>query len=218
MVSRSLYHIVCGRLGLKEKTQSRNEKEGGQAEGLVRGGTYLSIIRFAGGKEGTQRVVRGQNEPSSIYKKLAGDIEEDEKEVHARKAEECIDFGDRSLLLEVVENFVLRQLLRRQKKRTISATRPVHSLESIALGVGFCEKGDDGLSDGPDQTHLLVDLGDRILSTLLERHVAIAVAIAIADVIASVGGRKRKQSGSGSVGVSVDTNYRVQKQATMTDG
>ena len=86
--------------------------------------TYLSIIGFAGGKESTQRVVRGQNKPSGIYKELASNVEEDEKEVHARKAEEYVDFRDRCLLLEVVEDFVLGQLLRRHKKGSISNASP----------------------------------------------------------------------------------------------
>lgn len=68
----------------------------------------MSIIGFASSKEGAQRVVRGQDKPSGIYKELAGDVEEDEEEVHAGEAEECIDFRDRSLPLEVVEDFVLR--------------------------------------------------------------------------------------------------------------
>jgi hypothetical protein len=70
-------------------------------------GTYLSIISFGNGEEGIQRVVRGQNKPSNVDKELASDIEEDEEEVRASKAEECVYFGNGGLLLEVVEDLVL---------------------------------------------------------------------------------------------------------------
>jgi hypothetical protein len=110
--------------------------------------TYLSIIGFVGGKEGAQRVIRRQNKPSGIYKELAGDVEEDEKEVHARKAEEYVDFRDRCLLLEVVEDFVLRQLLWRQRKAAL-ATRARQSRKHCP-GFGFYDKGYDGLSDELD--------------------------------------------------------------------
>jgi hypothetical protein len=71
---------------------------------------YLSVVDLAGGEEGIQRVVAGNNESSNVDKELASDVEKDEEEVQARKTKDGVDLGYGRLLLEVVEGGVLGQL------------------------------------------------------------------------------------------------------------
>lgn len=66
----------------------------------------MSIIRFADAEQGFEGIVSWDEEPSEIYKEFASNIEEYEEEVDSNEAEKSIDFGYRSLFLEVVEHGV----------------------------------------------------------------------------------------------------------------
>lgn len=70
--------------------------------------TYLGIISLACTKQRLQRVITRDDESRKVHEELSSDVKEDEEEVDARDAEEGIDFGDRCLLLEVVERRILR--------------------------------------------------------------------------------------------------------------
>jgi len=71
----------------------------------------LSIICFTNTEESFKRVVSRNDETSKIGKKLSTDVEEDEEEVGSNKTQESIHFGDRCLLLQIVQDWILRKLL-----------------------------------------------------------------------------------------------------------
>jgi len=71
----------------------------------------LGIIALSDTKQGLKRIVSRDNEASDVGKKLTPDIEEDEEEVGCDQTKERIDLGDRSLLLEVVQDGILGKLL-----------------------------------------------------------------------------------------------------------
>ena len=62
----------------------------------------LSVIDLARAEQSVQRVIAWYDESSEVYQELASDVEEDEEEVDAGKAEEGIDLWYRGLLLEIV--------------------------------------------------------------------------------------------------------------------
>lgn len=70
----------------------------------------LRVVDLAGAEESVERVVAGDDEAGNVDEELAGDVEENEKEVEAGKTEQGVDLGDGRLLLEVVEGGVLGQL------------------------------------------------------------------------------------------------------------
>ena len=71
---------------------------------------YLSVIGFAGAEQGAQGIVAWHQESGKVDEEFAGDVEEDEEGVDAGQSEEGIDLWDGSLLLEVVEGWVLGEL------------------------------------------------------------------------------------------------------------
>jgi len=71
----------------------------------------LGIINFAGTEQCFQRIVSWNYESCEVYKKFASNVEEDEEEVQADKAQEGVDLGDIGLSLEIVEGRVLGELL-----------------------------------------------------------------------------------------------------------
>ena len=82
--------------------------------------TYLSVVGFARTEQRIQRVIPRDDETSNVDKEFAGNVEEDQKEVDANKAEESVDFRHRSLLLEVVENRILRKLWRKRYQHSLN--------------------------------------------------------------------------------------------------
>lgn len=60
---------------------------------------YLGIIDLAWTEQGLERVVARNKEAGKVHKELPSNIEEYQEEVNADKAEEGIDFGNRTLLL-----------------------------------------------------------------------------------------------------------------------
>lgn len=70
----------------------------------------LGIITLSDTEESLERIIPRDYETSDIGKELTTDVEEDEKEVGRDQTEECVDLGDRSLLLEVVQDRVLGKL------------------------------------------------------------------------------------------------------------
>jgi len=70
-------------------------------------GQPLGVVDLASAEECIEGVVSRKDEPSKVHKKLAANVEEDEEEVEADKAEEGVDLGDASLLLEIVEGRIL---------------------------------------------------------------------------------------------------------------
>jgi hypothetical protein len=88
-------------------------------------GTYsqpLSVIDLAGAEQGIQRVVSRNDEAGNVDEEGAGDVEEDEEEVESPEAEDHVDLGYGSLLLEVVEGGVFRQL-----ENTVSSALSIFS-------------------------------------------------------------------------------------------
>jgi len=70
----------------------------------------LGIIRLARAKQGSERVVSGDDEAGDVGQELAAEIEQDKEEVERSEAEHGIGLGDRRLLLEVVQDGVLGEL------------------------------------------------------------------------------------------------------------
>jgi len=74
------------------------------------GATDLSVINPAGTEQSAHGVVGRNDEAGSVHKELSSDVEEDQEEVQSTKAKDHVDLGHGSLLLEVVESIILRQL------------------------------------------------------------------------------------------------------------
>jgi len=70
----------------------------------------LCIISFANTEKGLQRIVSWNHEAGEIGQELTPDVKEDEEKVQPDETEKGINLGDRSLLLEVVQDRVLRKL------------------------------------------------------------------------------------------------------------
>lgn len=73
-------------------------------------GQPLRVIGLGGGEEGLERVVGREDEAGNVDEELAGNVEEDEREVERSEAEDNVDLGHAGLLLELVQLRVLRQL------------------------------------------------------------------------------------------------------------
>ena len=73
-------------------------------------GTHLGVIDLAGTEQGVERIIAGDDETGNIDQELACDVEEDEEEVEGPETQDGVDFGDRGLLLKVVEGGVFGQL------------------------------------------------------------------------------------------------------------
>jgi hypothetical protein len=72
--------------------------------------SYLSIIRSSGSEEGMKRIVARDKETGKVNQELARNVEKDEEEVDANKAEEGVDLRDGGLSFQVVEDRVLGEL------------------------------------------------------------------------------------------------------------
>lgn len=70
----------------------------------------LGIITLSNTEKGLKRIVAWDYETGDIGKELTTDVEEDEEEVGCDQTEESVDLGDRSLLLEVVQDRILGKL------------------------------------------------------------------------------------------------------------
>ena len=70
----------------------------------------LRIIRFAHGEDRFQRPVGREREASGVDQEFASYVEEDQEEVQSAETKDDIDFGNGSLLLEVLQGWVFGQL------------------------------------------------------------------------------------------------------------
>ena len=89
------------------------------ANGVWTYGQPLSIISLTGGKEGVQRIVRWDDESGEVGEESSAEVEEDEEEVESHNTEDGVDLWNGGLLLEVVENWVAREL---EKDRVLAIT------------------------------------------------------------------------------------------------
>ena len=74
-------------------------------------GQPLGVIALAGGEEGLEGVVGGDDEAGGVDEELSGDVEEDKEEVEGAEAENNVDLGNVGLLLKLLQLRVLGQLL-----------------------------------------------------------------------------------------------------------
>lgn len=72
----------------------------------------MSVVNLARTEKSIKRIITRDDKSCDIYKEFAGDVEEDQEKVNCNQTEEHIDFRDRSLLLQVVEYWILRKLRR----------------------------------------------------------------------------------------------------------
>ena len=113
-------------------------------------GEPLCIITLPNTEQSLQRVISGNDESGHICKKLTANVEEDEEEIGCDKAKECINLRNRGLLLQIVQSWILGELGR---------------LAQIYI----VKKGLVSSAHGSKSTYLLVDVGDVMLSFILER-------------------------------------------------
>ena len=74
-------------------------------------GQPLGVIALAGGEEGLEGVVGGDDEAGGVDEELSSNVEEDKEEVEGAEAENNVDLGDVGLLLKLLQLRVLGQLL-----------------------------------------------------------------------------------------------------------
>lgn len=89
----------------------------------------LSVIFLGGGKEGTQRVVAGDDESSKVGEELATKVENDEEEVEGNNTNCGVSFGNAGRLLEVVQGGVFGQLSTRRSQSASRKARFPRKLE-----------------------------------------------------------------------------------------
>lgn len=70
----------------------------------------MSIVGLASRKESLQGVVSWNDEAGQVGQELTAEVEDDEEEVQSGHANNGVDFGNRGLLLEVVELWVFGKL------------------------------------------------------------------------------------------------------------
>jgi len=70
----------------------------------------LGIISFGCAEQSSQGVVARNDEAGKVGQQLAAQVENDKEEVEGDEADDCVDLGNGSLLLEVGESWVLSQL------------------------------------------------------------------------------------------------------------
>jgi len=71
----------------------------------------LSVVNLGGAEQRVQGVIAGNDEAGNVDEKFASNVEEDQEEVESAETEDHIDLGNRRLLFQVVEEFILGQLL-----------------------------------------------------------------------------------------------------------
>ena len=77
------------------------------------GSTYrqpLCVINLVCTEQCLKGVISRQYEAGEVDKEFSSNVEEDEEEVEANKAEEDVNLGNIGLLLEVVEHGILAKL------------------------------------------------------------------------------------------------------------
>ena len=74
-------------------------------------GQPLGVIALAGGEEGLEGVVGGDDEAGGVDEELSSNVEEDQEEVEGTEAKDDVDLGHIGLLLELLQLRVLGQLL-----------------------------------------------------------------------------------------------------------
>lgn len=70
----------------------------------------LSVIRLANSEECLKRIVPWDDKAGEIGQELSSKVEEDEEKVEADDTEEPVDLRNRGLLLDVVDERILREL------------------------------------------------------------------------------------------------------------
>lgn len=70
----------------------------------------LRIITLSNTEQSLQRVVSWDHKSGDVGKELTSNVEEDEEEIRCDKAQESIYFGNRSLLLQIVQSRILGEL------------------------------------------------------------------------------------------------------------
>lgn len=75
-------------------------------------GQPLGIINLASGEEGIEGVVCWDNKRSEVGEESSAEVEEDEEEVESHNTEDRINLWDGGLPLEVVKDWVARELRR----------------------------------------------------------------------------------------------------------
>ena len=70
----------------------------------------MSVVNLACAEQSIQRVVPWDDKSSNIDEELASNVEKYEEEVDSGESQEGVHFGDRCLLLKVVEYGVLGKL------------------------------------------------------------------------------------------------------------
>jgi hypothetical protein len=122
----------------------------------------LRIITLSHAKQSLEGIIPRDHKPGDIGQELSSNIKEDEEEVGRDKPEERVDLGDRGLLLQIVQSWVLGELF----------------MTGVSSEI-YC--GRDGLEIAPVSSaheqvnrriYLFVDVCDVVLSFILEgRHV-----------------------------------------------
>lgn len=74
-------------------------------------GQPLGVIALAGGEEGLEGVVGGDDEAGGVDEELSSNVEEDKEEVEGAEAEDNVNLGNVGLLLKLLQLRVLGQLL-----------------------------------------------------------------------------------------------------------
>jgi len=74
-------------------------------------GQPLSVVGRAGTEKRIERVVPRDDESSKVGEKLAAEIEDDQKEVQSREANNGVSLGNAGLLLEIGQGGVFGELL-----------------------------------------------------------------------------------------------------------
>jgi hypothetical protein len=101
----------------------------------------LSVVRFSSTEQSFQRVVPWKNKSRKVGEELTSDVEEDEKEVECNNTQESVDLGNVALLLEVVQGWVLGELMPPLVKRFIhrhsSGTSVTARTDSSSMGSIF---------------------------------------------------------------------------------
>lgn len=101
----------------------------------------LSVVNLAGAEERIERVVSWNDEASEVGEDLAAEVEEDQEEVESKDAENSVDLWDGGLLLEVVEDWVLGQLLINLREVVLGTVLERHFEKSCddTLAVKSCD-------------------------------------------------------------------------------
>lgn len=102
----------------------------------------LGIIGLAGRENSFERIVSGDDESSKVGKDLSSEVKQDEEEVEADNSKDGVNLGDGCLLLEVVEDLVLRQLRERASLVNIPDGQRLCAVSGRCVpALTYCDKG-----------------------------------------------------------------------------